>query len=384
MAILEVEHINKTFGRTEVLKDISFSLERGQVLSLIGSSGSGKTTLLRCLNFLETPDKGVIRVNDELLFDAANPVTKQESEIRKKRLHFGLVFQSFNLFPQYTALGNVMLAKELLAKSQPDYKARKKEIHAEIEAEAKNLLDQMGLSERMNNYPHQLSGGQCQRVAIARSLVNNPKVLLLDEPLGALDLQLRRAMQLELKRLQKKLGITFIYITHDQEEAINMSDRIAVMNKGTFEQIGTPDEIYNHPKTSYVATFVGNANILKGTAQETEADILKVSLAGSIVSAVAEGKKIAPGTPVTLAVRSENMIFDETCQSGMEAVVVEKSFAGGLLRVVLKLADGTEVIANRHGIDAGVQPGQKVTCHFDAENAVLVDLPSETESGAAV
>ena len=126
MAILEVEHINKTFGRTEVLKDISFSLERGQVLSLIGSSGSGKTTLLRCLNFLETPDKGVIRVNDELLFDAANPVTKQESEIRKKRLHFGLVFQSFNLFPQYTALGNVMLAKELLAKSQPDYKARRK------------------------------------------------------------------------------------------------------------------------------------------------------------------------------------------------------------------------------------------------------------------
>ena len=126
MAILEVEHINKTFGRTEVLKDISFSLERGQVLSLIGSSGSGKTTLLRCLNFLETPDKGVIRVNDELLFDAANPVTKQESEIRKKRLHFGLVFQSFNLFPQYTALGNVMLAKELLAKSQPDYKARNK------------------------------------------------------------------------------------------------------------------------------------------------------------------------------------------------------------------------------------------------------------------
>ena len=136
MAILEVEHINKTFGRTEVLKDISFSLERGQVLSLIGSSGSGKTTLLRCLNFLETPDKGVIRVNDELLFDAANPVTKQESEIRKKRLHFGLVFQSFNLFPQYTALKNVMLAKELLAKEQPDYKQHKKEIHEEIEKEA--------------------------------------------------------------------------------------------------------------------------------------------------------------------------------------------------------------------------------------------------------
>ena len=255
---------------------------------------------------------------------------------------------------------------------------------AEIKKRVSEMLELVQLPGYEKRKPSELSGGQRQRVAIARSLVNNPKVLLLDEPLGALDLQLRRAMQLELKRLQKKLGITFIYITHDQEEAINMSDRIAVMNKGTFEQIGTPDEIYNHPKTSYVATFVGNANILKGTAQETEADILKVSLAGSIVSAVAEGKKIAPGTPVTLAVRSENMIFDETCQSGMEAVVVEKSFAGGLLRVVLKLADGTEVIANRHGIDAGVQPGQKVTCHFDAENAVLVDLPSETESGAAV
>ena len=214
MAILEVEHINKTFGRTEVLKDISFSLERGQVLSLIGSSGSGKTTLLRCLNFLETPDKGVIRVNDELLFDAANPVTKQESEIRKKRLHFGLVFQSFNLFPQYTALGNVMLAKELLAKSQPDYKARKKEIHAEIEAEAKRLLDQMGLSERMNNYPHQLSGGQCQRVAIARAIAQDPSIILADEPTGALDSATTEEIMKVFRDLNEK-GRTIVIVTHD-------------------------------------------------------------------------------------------------------------------------------------------------------------------------
>lgn len=219
-------------------------------------------------------------------------------------------------------------------------------------------------------------------MAIARSLINNPKVLLLDEPLGALDLQLRRTMQLELKKLQKKLGITFIYITHDQEEAINMSDRIAVMNHGVFEQIGSPDEIYNHPKTSYVATFVGNANILKGTVEKTEDEILKVSLAGETVSVASEGRSLKVGTPVTMAVRSENLIFDEECQSGLEATVKEKSFAGGLLRVVLKLSDGTEVIANRHGIDAGVQPGQKVTCHFDAKNAVLVDLPSDAESGA--
>lgn len=175
MAILEVQHVSKSFGHTEVLKDISFSLEKGKVLSLIGSSGSGKTTLLRCLNFLERPDGGVIRVNGETLFDAGDRATMQESEIRRKRLHFGLVFQSFNLFPQYTALQNVMLAKELLEKEKPDYKAGKKEIHAQIEAEARTLLDQMGLSDRVDNYPHQLSGGQCQRVAIARALALKPR-----------------------------------------------------------------------------------------------------------------------------------------------------------------------------------------------------------------
>lgn len=177
MKILETEHICKSFGQTEVLKDISFSLEESQVLSIIGSSGSGKTTLLRCLNFLEHPDKGIIRVKDKTVFDAANPVTMQDAEIRKNRLHFGLVFQSFNLFPQYTALKNVMLAKELLAKERPDYKARKKEIHDEIETQAVGLLKQMGLSERINNYPHQLSGGQCQRVAIARALAMQPDIL---------------------------------------------------------------------------------------------------------------------------------------------------------------------------------------------------------------
>lgn len=159
MSILKAEHICKSFNRTKVLKDISFSLEKGQALSIIGSSGSGKTTLLRCLNFLETPDKGIIRVNDEILFDAEDPSTRLEASIRKKRLHFGLVFQSFNLFPQYTALRNVMLARELLASEQPDYKARKKEILEEIRVQAETLLDQMGLANRKDNYPHQLSGG---------------------------------------------------------------------------------------------------------------------------------------------------------------------------------------------------------------------------------
>ena len=176
MAILEVQHIEKSFGATQVLQDISFGLERGQALAIIGSSGSGKTTLLRCLNFLETPDRGSITVDGHRLFDAADPATQRESEIRKKRLHFGLVFQSFNLFPQYTALQNVTLAKELLAQEAPGYKAGRKRIHAGIEAEGRELLEQMGLSDRAAHYPHQLSGGQQQRVAIARALALHPDI----------------------------------------------------------------------------------------------------------------------------------------------------------------------------------------------------------------
>ncbi len=359
---LELKNIKKSFTEDEaVLKEISLSIGKGEFITLLGSSGRGKTTTLRIIAGLETPDSGQV-------FLEGKDVTSLPPEARD----VNTVFQNYALFPHMTVADNIGYGLKL-----------KKTPKAEIKKRVSEMLDLVQLPGYEKRKPSELSGGQRQRVAIARSLVNNPKVLLLDEPLGALDLQLRRAMQLELKKLQKKLGITFIYITHDQEEAINMSDRIAVMNHGTFEQIGTPDEIYNHPKTSYVATFVGNANILKGTAQESEGGILKVSLANGKVSVVAEGHKITPGTQVTLAVRSENLIFDENCQSGLNAEVVEKSFAGGLLRVVLKLSDGTEVVANRHGIDAGVQPGQKVTCHFDPENAVLVDLP-EAESGAAV
>ena len=255
MAILEVEHINKTFGRTEVLKDISFSLERGQVLSLIGSSGSGKTTLLRCLNFLETPDKGVIRVNDELLFDAANPVTKQESEIRKKRLHFGLVFQSFNLFPQYTALKNVMLAKELLAKEQPDYKQHKKEIHEEIEKEARRLLTQMGLADRMENYPHQLSGGQCQRVAIARALALKPDILCFDEPTSALDPELTGEVLKVIQSLADQ-ETTMIILTHEMAFARDVSSQVIFMDGGCILEQGTPEEVFENPKEERTKQFL--------------------------------------------------------------------------------------------------------------------------------
>ena len=255
MAILEVQHVSKSFGNTEVLKDISFSLEKGKVLSLIGSSGSGKTTLLRCLNFLERPDGGVIRVNGETLFDANDPATMQEGEIRRKRLHFGLVFQSFNLFPQYTALQNVLLAKELLAKEKPDYKSKKKEIHAQIEAEAKTLLDQMGLSDRMENYPHQLSGGQCQRVAIARALALKPDILCFDEPTSALDPELTGEVLKVIKGLADQ-ETTMIIVTHEMAFARGVSSHVIFMDGGRIMEQGTPEEVFEHPREERTRQFL--------------------------------------------------------------------------------------------------------------------------------
>ena len=254
MAILEVEHINKKFDRTEVLKDISFSLEQGQVLSIIGSSGSGKTTLLRCLNFLETPDVGIIRVNGETLFDAGNEMTKQENEIRKKRLHFGLVFQSFNLFPQYTALENVMLAKELLAKAQPDYKKNKKKIHSEIEKLGRKLLTQMGLAERMDNYPHQLSGGQCQRVAIARALAMKPDILCFDEPTSALDPI--STSKIEDLAMELKKDYTIVMVTHNMQQAVRVSDNTAFFLLGEVIEYNDTEKLFSIPSDKRTEDYI--------------------------------------------------------------------------------------------------------------------------------
>lgn len=255
MPILEVEHICKSFEGTEVLKDISFSLEKSQVLSIIGSSGSGKTTLLRCLNFLERPDGGIIKVNGETLFDAAQKSSTQEAEIRKKRLHFGLVFQSFNLFPQYTALENVMLAKELLEKEQPDYKVRKKEIHDEIEGQAVELLKDMGLADRMGNYPHQLSGGQCQRVAIARALALSPDILCFDEPTSALDPELTGEVLKVIKGLADQ-NTTMIIVTHEMAFARDVSDKVLFMDDGKILEQGTPEDVFENPKEERTRQFL--------------------------------------------------------------------------------------------------------------------------------
>ena len=390
--LLELKNIKKSFSPGEaVLDDISLTVARGEFVTLLGSSGCGKTTTLRIIAGLEQADSGSVWINGQNV-----------TELEPDKRDVNTVFQNYALFPHMNVAENIGYGLKLRKVSK-----------AEIKKKVAQMLELVQLEGYEKRKPSELSGGQKQRVAIARALVNNPKVLLLDEPLGALDLQLRRAMQTELKHLQKKLGITFIYITHDQEEAINMSDRIAVMRDGRIEQIGTPDEIYNHPKTSYVATFVGNANILHGVAESIQGENAIVKIGNDRVIVKLEtsqqdtedtgGKQhLAAGEKVTLAVRSENILLQEAAVigntgtdngdtvdisvaggisdihdtnsiSGLQATVTEKNFAGGQLRVTLKLSDGTQLIASRYGIDASVAEGQTVRCSFLPADAVLVD-----------
>ena len=250
MAILDVQHIEKSFGSTKVLRDINFSLEEGQVLAIIGSSGSGKTTLLRCLNFLETPDQGTISVRDEVLFDAADPAPQREGEIRRKRLHFGLVFQNFNLFPQYTALQNVTLARELMAKGE-----KTGEDLAAIRAEGERLLTQMGLQDRMGNYPHQLSGGQQQRVAIARALAMKPDILCFDEPTSALDPELTGEVLRVIRGLADQ-HTTMIIVTHEMSFARDVADQVIFMDGGVVVEEGTPEAVFGNPQQERTRQFL--------------------------------------------------------------------------------------------------------------------------------
>ena len=396
---LELKNIKKSFQEGEdVLESICLTAKKGEFVTLRGSSGCGKTTTLRIIAGLEQPDSGQVFLNG-----------KDVTSLEPNQRNVNTVFQNYALFPHMNVADNIGYGLKL-----------KKTSNAEISRRVKEMLELVQLSGFEKRKPSELSGGQRQRVAIARALVNNPEVLLLDEPLGALDLQLRRAMQHELKRLQKKLGSTSIYITHDQEEAINMSDTIAVMNHGRFEQIGTPDEIYNHPKTSYVAMFVGNANILTGVVESvdpertdgasdqitvrTDAGKVKVSMNNVNITAEPDkGYLPQKGEKVTIAVRSENIRFEENKENAQEstqnytlentqksahesaekntdnscygliAEVVEKTFAGGQLRVVLKTSEGQEIVASRYGIDTNVSVGEKVRCCFLPTDAVLVD-----------
>lgn len=318
-SILQLQQIRKSFADTEVLKGIDLEAGQGEFITLLGASGCGKTTTLRIIAGLELPDSG------QVILEGHN-ITDWEPNKRD----VNTVFQNYALFPHMNVADNVGYGLKI-----------RKVPKAQIAERVERALRLVQLEEYGKRMPDQLSGGQKQRIAIARAVINEPKVLLLDEPLGALDLKLRRQMQLELKRLQKQLGITFIYITHDQEEAINMSDRIGVMHEGVLEQMGTPNEVYYRPRTSYVADFVGNANILHKNGE-------------------------------TLAIRSENIRMDGESVCTQEAVVVEKSFAGGQLRILFRLSDGQLLTASRYGIDNDMQAGETVKIGWAAKDAVKV------------
>ncbi len=255
MAILEIKNIKKSFGKTEVLKGIDFSMNEGEIVAILGSSGSGKTTLLRCINFLETADEGEIYVNDEKIFDGLLKTKSTAAQIRQRQLNFGMVFQQFNLFPQYTALDNVMIAPKLLAKERPDYKANKAKILAEIEADAIDMLTRVGLGDKMKNYPCELSGGQQQRVSIARALVLKPKVLFFDEPTSALDPELTGEILKVIKSLAEQ-HMTMIIVTHEIEFARNVADRIIFMNDGVVLEDGAPDDVILNPKNQRTREFL--------------------------------------------------------------------------------------------------------------------------------
>lgn len=259
MSILQVNNLKKNFGNLEVLKGIDFSLEKGESLAMIGASGSGKTTLLRCLNFLERPTSGQIRVNDTVVFDGADAKTLSEAEIRKNRLHFGLVFQSFNLFPQYTALQNCTLAKELMAKERPDFKSNKKQILDEIKTEGEAILASVGLQEKMDYYPHQLSGGQQQRVAIARALMLQPDILCFDEPTSALDPELTGEVLKVIRGLAEE-NTTMIIVTHEMAFARDVADTVIFMDQGVIVEQGEAKQVINSPKEERTKQFLNRYN----------------------------------------------------------------------------------------------------------------------------
>ncbi|MGN1450840.1 MAG: amino acid ABC transporter ATP-binding protein [Eubacteriales bacterium] len=259
MPVLEVRNIRKSFGKTEVLKGISFSLEKGEVLAVIGSSGSGKTTLLRCLNFLETPDGGSFSVGGKILFDASDKRKKRDEEIRAARLHFGLVFQSFNLFPQYTVFKNVTLAPELAAKMKFSRSSAKyREELESIRSRAHALIARVGLSEKEGAYPCELSGGQQQRVAIARALAQSPDILCFDEPTSALDPELTGEVLRVIKGL-KSGDSTMIVVTHEMEFARSVADRVIFMADGKIEEQGTPEQVFGDPKSPKTKAFLAKS-----------------------------------------------------------------------------------------------------------------------------
>lgn len=350
--IVSLVNVEKWYGENHVVKNMNINIAEGEFLTLLGPSGCGKTTTLRMISGFELPTSGVIKVEGE-------SVEKKEPYQR----NVNTVFQNYALFPNMNVYDNV--AYGLKVKKVP-----KDEIHERVTKMLK-LVQLEGFEKRRVN---QMSGGQKQRVAIARALINRPKVLLLDEPLGALDLKLRKQMQIELKRLQKKLGITFVYVTHDQEEALTMSDRIAIINQGILEQIDTAYNIYEHPKTRFVAGFIGESNIIDAVVISEKDGCYTLGTEVGNVLGQTDNEKLAVGDSVAISVRPENMLFSQTPVEGfrLKAMVKEHIYVGNLIKMILTLNDGTEIKINRFRAEDLAQVGEMVYLYWELEKGVIL------------
>ncbi len=349
--ILEVRGLTKTFGENRVINNLSFEVGAGEFLTVLGSSGCGKTTLLRIICGLEEADCGEIIINH-----------RNATRLEPNKREVNTVFQSYALFPHMTVYDNVAYPLKLKHISKDEIKRRV--------GDALELVRMSGYEKR---YPTSLSGGQRQRIAIARAVIAEPRILLLDEPLGALDLNLRRQMQAELKGIQKRLGITFIYITHDQEEALNMSDRIAVMKDGGFLQLGTPDEIYDSPSTVYTARFVGAANIIEGTYLCECDGGAEVEWCGHVMRVRTDGTKKHRGDTVHTAVRAEKIHLerlDDSHKGGIRGIVTEVSFAGGIMHLTAEV-EGVYVTSVRYGLDRSIETGCEVSVEISDFSGII-------------
>jgi spermidine/putrescine transport system ATP-binding protein len=359
IVLIELSHLSKTFdgadGPVEAVSDVCLTIRDGDIFGIIGLSGAGKSTLVRCINRLETPTAG------EVLFDGVPMSTLTPGQLRERRRQMSMIFQSFNLLEQRTALRNVCYPLEIAG--TPRAQARKR---------ASELLALVGLADRAGAFPSQLSGGQKQRVAIARALVNGPRVLLLDEPLGALDFQLRKQMQLELKKLQRQLGITFVYVTHDQEEAMTMSDRIAVMHAGTIEQADAPDRIYRQPVSRYVAGFIGESNLFGGRVADGDGTVCRID--ADCGSMLCPNAGFAAGTEVQVCVRPEFLRAGASPVPGftLTAQVTQSIFTGNLIKTLAVMPDGREVVLSRLADTEAFAPGARLYLSWEPKNSVVM------------
>ena len=346
--IVSLIDVDKFFGTNHVIKKFNLNVEQGEFLTLLGPSGCGKTTILRMIAGFEDSTRGMIKVQGERV---------EDKEAFERDVN--TVFQSYALFPHMTVFDNI--AYGLTVKKVPK---------DEIRVRVKEMLELVQLIGFEGRKPDMMSGGQKQRVAIARALINNPKVLLLDEPLGALDLKLRKQMQIELKRLQKKLNITFIYVTHDQEEAMTMSDRIAVINNGVLEQLDTPDQIYKYPQTKFVADFIGESNLFDGRASVPDNDVVRVT--SEVGEALVRNCPVKSGTEVTICVRPEVTKYSKTPVEGfsLSGVVKNVIFVGAQYRTLITLDNSYEVKVNRVKVDKEICEGERVYLYWDLDDAI--------------